>query len=62
MVNGEVLWVDRFGNCQLNIAPEQLLELGAQPGAGLEVRMGETGAPRALGRTRSPTPSRRSSC
>jgi len=43
MVNGEVLWVDRFGNCQLNIAPEQLLELGAQPGAGLEVRMGETG-------------------
>ena len=21
---GEVLWVDRYGNCQLNIAPEQL--------------------------------------
>src|SRR5207237_3618896 len=21
---GEVLWVDRFGNCQLNVAPEQL--------------------------------------
>ena len=49
MVNGEVLWVDRFGNCQLNIAPEQLLELGAQPGAGLEVRMGETGRRGALG-------------
>lgn len=24
----EVLWVDRFGNCQLNIAPEDLEELG----------------------------------
>ena len=43
MVNGEVLWVDRFGNCQLNVAPEQLLELGVQPGDAIEVRMGETG-------------------
>src|SRR5882757_7591292 len=24
-IGGEVLWVDRFGNCQLNIAPEQLV-------------------------------------
>lgn len=43
MVNGEILWVDRFGNCQLNVAPEQLLELGVQPGDSIEVRMGETG-------------------
>ena len=27
-IAGEVLWVDRFGNCQLNIAPEQLVERG----------------------------------
>ena len=25
----EVLWVDRFGNCQLNIGPEELAELGS---------------------------------
>jgi len=31
-IAGEVLWVDRFGNCQLNIAPEQLVERGVLPG------------------------------
>ena len=31
-ISGEVLWVDRYGNCQLNIAPEQLLERGVGPG------------------------------
>ena len=31
-VAGEVLWVDRYGNCQLNIAPEQLAEAGADVG------------------------------
>jgi len=31
-ITGEVLWVDHFGNCQLNIAPEQLLERGAAQG------------------------------
>ena len=30
-IAGEVLWVDRFGNCQLNIAPEQLVARGAAP-------------------------------
>ncbi len=24
VISGEVLWIDRFGNCQLNIGPEQL--------------------------------------
>jgi hypothetical protein len=42
-IHGEVLWVDRFGNCQLNVAPEQLAEVGVRPGDGVEVRMGETG-------------------
>jgi S-adenosyl-L-methionine hydrolase (adenosine-forming) len=31
-ISGEVLWVDRFGNCQLNVAPEQLAARGATPG------------------------------
>lgn len=31
-IAGEVLWVDRYGNCQLNIAPEQLVERGVGPG------------------------------
>ena len=35
---GEVWWVDRYGNCQLNIDPDELRELGAEPGATVEVR------------------------
>jgi S-adenosyl-L-methionine hydrolase (adenosine-forming) len=36
-IAGEVLWVDRFGNCQLNIAPEQLRAAGVLEGGALEV-------------------------
>jgi len=39
-VVGEVWWVDRFGNCQLNIDPDELGALGARPGTNLEVRFG----------------------
>ena len=39
---GEVWWVDRFGNCQLNVDPDELAELGVAPGAHLEVRFGAT--------------------
>jgi S-adenosylmethionine hydrolase len=39
---GEVWWVDRFGNCQLNIDPDELGALGARPGVSLEVRFGGT--------------------
>jgi S-adenosylmethionine hydrolase len=39
-IAGEVLWVDRFGNCQLNIAPEQLLERGVGPGGFVGVTIG----------------------
>ncbi len=28
VVHGEVLWVDRFGNAQLNLGPEDLVDLG----------------------------------
>ena len=39
-ISGEVLWVDRFGNCQLNIAPEQLVERGVVPGGYVGVTIG----------------------
>jgi S-adenosyl-L-methionine hydrolase (adenosine-forming) len=39
---GEVWWVDRFGNCQLNVDPDELGALGVGPGAHLEVRFGAT--------------------
>ena len=39
-ISGEVLWVDRFGNCQLNIAPEQLLARGVGPGGFVGVTVG----------------------
>lgn len=35
---GEVLWVDHFGNCQLNIGPEEIAEWGAQ----VQVAFGES--------------------
>jgi S-adenosyl-L-methionine hydrolase (adenosine-forming) len=38
-IAGEVWWVDRFGNCQLNIAPETLEAAGTQPGGRVEVRL-----------------------
>ena len=37
---GEVWWVDRFGNCQLNIDPAELQRLGADIGGSLELRFG----------------------
>lgn len=39
-VVGEVWWVDRFGNCQLNIGPDELLARGAGPGTPVELRFG----------------------
>jgi len=39
----EVLWVDRFGNCQLNVDPTELEGLGCRPGSTLHVGVrGET--------------------
>lgn len=35
---GEVLWVDRFGNCQLNIGPDEIADWGPQ----VHVTFGET--------------------
>ena len=39
-IAGEVWWVDRFGNCELNIDPEELTAHGATRGAPVEVRFG----------------------
>ncbi len=39
-VEAEVWWIDRFGNAQLNVGPEELVALGAAPGGVVEVRMG----------------------
>ncbi len=36
-----MLWVDRYGNCQLNVAPEQLAARGVEPGGVVGVRVGE---------------------
>ena len=40
-ITGEVLWVDRYGNCQLNIAPEQLEAAGARVGSPLEITVSD---------------------
>lgn len=40
-IHGEVWWIDRFGNCQLNIDPDELSVHGAEPGGVLEVRFGD---------------------
>jgi S-adenosyl-L-methionine hydrolase (adenosine-forming) len=39
-IAGEVWWVDRFGNCQLNIDPDELGVAGAGQGARVEVHVG----------------------
>jgi S-adenosylmethionine hydrolase len=38
---GEVLWIDRYGNAQLNIDPGDLAAMGVEPGGTLEVRYGQ---------------------
>lgn len=38
---GEVLWVDRYGNAQLNIDPGDLAAIGVEPGGPLEIRCGQ---------------------
>jgi S-adenosylmethionine hydrolase len=35
----EVLWIDRFGNCQLNLGPDDLVGAGIVPGGAIEIRV-----------------------
>jgi S-adenosylmethionine hydrolase len=37
---GEVLWVDRFGNCQTNVDPDLLVARGVQRGDAVEIQFG----------------------
>lgn len=41
-VAGEVWWVDRFGNAQTNISPDELEALGLAPGSVVTLRVGAT--------------------
>ena len=38
-VIGEVLWVDHFGNCQLNITPQDLQLIGIGPGTDIVLKI-----------------------
>jgi len=40
-VEAEVWWVDRFGNCQLNLGPDELEELGGALEGRVELRAGD---------------------
>lgn len=40
-LEAQVWWVDRFGNCQLNVGPDELEAAGATRGGPVEVRLGE---------------------
>jgi len=51
-IAGEVLWVDRYGNCQLNVAPEQLDAAGAHEGDPVEVTVSDAAGVRAARRAR----------
>jgi S-adenosylmethionine hydrolase len=40
LVIGEAWWVDRFGNAQTNIGPDELAAIGLAPGATITVKVG----------------------
>jgi S-adenosylmethionine hydrolase len=40
-LEAEVWWIDRFGNCQLNLGPDELEAMGSGPGGRVEVRIGD---------------------
>lgn len=41
-VRGEVWWIDRFGNAQTNLGPDDLVALGLSPGDSVSVEIGAT--------------------
>ncbi len=38
-LNGEVMWVDHFGNCQTNISPEELNNIGKDVGDVISIKL-----------------------
>src|SRR5690606_28272101 len=39
-VTGECWWVDRYGNCELNIGPDDMAAAGLRPGRPVSVHVG----------------------
>ena len=54
-VQAEVLWVDRYGNCQLNVGPDDLAPWGVQEGAMVQVTFGDASAPTVRAAARVPS-------
>ncbi len=42
VVSGQCWWVDRFGNAQTNVGPEDLVQAGVAPGSDVSVNIGAT--------------------
>jgi S-adenosylmethionine hydrolase len=40
VLSGQAWWIDRFGNTQTNVSPEELSALGVQPGSEISVKVG----------------------
>lgn len=40
VIDAQVWWIDRFGNCQLNLGAEELIECGVAPGGLVEIHLG----------------------
>ncbi len=39
-VTGQVWWIDRFGNAQMNVGPDDVAGLGLTPGSDMNIRIG----------------------
>ncbi len=44
-LQADVLWVDRYGNCQLNLGPDDLAPWGHAQGARVQLTFGDASAP-----------------
>ena len=44
-LNGEVMWVDHFGNCQTNISPEELNNIGKDIGDVISIKLKDNTSP-----------------
>lgn len=44
-LQADVLWVDRYGNCQLNVGPDDLAPWGHAHGARVQITLGDASAP-----------------
>ncbi len=49
-VRGEAWWIDHFGNVEINVSPEQLVQIGVEPGDDCGAAGRRRPAPATLGR------------